>query len=135
MDEAALVNDFRTAISKLRSTEQLEIIKSALMALEIKNEKLRESKVEEKSQIEAKLKKLNSDGFETISLISGYEDNLNNREKEVDVQSKEEFSKKEIELNRKIEELQEENRILTTNIEELDRQHSESIGMYPLNFF
>ena len=128
MDETAVVNDLRMAISKLRSTEQLELIKSALLALEIENEKLRASKVEEKSDVEEKLKKLNSDGFEAVPLISGYEENSHNYEKEDDAHLKEEFNRKESELNKKIEELQEENKILTTNIEELDQQHSESIG-------
>ncbi|XP_033213023.1 thyroid receptor-interacting protein 11-like isoform X2 [Belonocnema kinseyi] len=127
MDESAVVNDFRMAISKLRSSEQLELIKSALLALDTENEKLIASKHEEKSAVEEKLKKLNSDGFEAVPLISGYEENSNNYQKEDGSHLKEEFNRKESELNKKFEELQKENKILTTNIEELDQQHSESI--------
>lgn len=115
-------------MSKLKSSEQLELIKSALQALENENEKLKATKNEEKIDVQEKSVKLNSDGFEAVPLIVGYEENSNNRSKIEETHSMDEFKKREIELNKKIQELQDENRILSNSVDELDQQHSESMG-------
>lgn len=115
-------------MSKLKSSEQLELIKSALLALEVENENLKITKNEEKSDVQEKLVKLNSDGFEAVPLIADYEENSNIHQKIEETHIKEEFKKREFELNNKIQELQKENQILCNNIDELDQQHSESIG-------
>lgn len=126
-DEAEVVKDFQKAMSKLKSSEQLELIKSALQALENENEKLKATKNEEKIDVQEKSVKLNSDGFEAVPLIVGYEENSNNRSKIEETHSMDEFKKREIELNKKIQELQDENRILSNSVDELDQQHSESM--------
>ncbi|XP_051171433.1 thyroid receptor-interacting protein 11-like isoform X2 [Leptopilina boulardi] len=122
-----VVKDFQKAMSKLKSSEQLELIKSALLALEVENENLKITKNEEKSDVQEKLVKLNSDGFEAVPLIADYEENSNIHQKIEETHIKEEFKKREFELNNKIQELQKENQILCNNIDELDQQHSESI--------
>lgn len=76
------------------------MIRSALIALENENQESRKSEDKEKSD---------SDGFDS-------EAEKNNEKRE------------EVELRKKIDELEEENRNLATSVEELDRQHAESIG-------
>ncbi|XP_063981202.1 thyroid receptor-interacting protein 11-like isoform X2 [Diachasmimorpha longicaudata] len=96
MDEAVFINDFRAAISKLDSHEQVNLIRGALSALEMDNG----ARVEEKSDIGKKVR--------SEEPTNG----VNNRE---------------LELRKKIKKLQEDNKNLSTSIEELDQQHAQSI--------
>ncbi|XP_058796926.1 thyroid receptor-interacting protein 11-like isoform X2 [Phymastichus coffea] len=97
-DELTLVSDFRTAISKLASSEQYDLIRSALLALENENQQFCE---EEKEKSDA-----------------GRFDAKGKKASEND---------RQIELHRRIAELEEENRSLTASMEELDVQNAESI--------
>ncbi|XP_024947809.1 thyroid receptor-interacting protein 11 isoform X2 [Cephus cinctus] len=122
-DEAVLVNDFRTIIAQLGSTEQLDLIHSALKALESENEKLRTPQKWEKSDSDEKIEKINDPGSDVSSLKA----NLHENSKERGDKQREDAYDNEIELRKKIAELQEENKNLTISLEELDQQHTESI--------
>lgn len=101
------MSDFRQAISKLASPEQFDLIRSALLALENENEQFHSGTTEkEKSDMEA---------FDVEGKSRTHQNN------------------RELALQRRIEELETENQNLTATVEELDKQHSESIGIY-LNF-
>ncbi|XP_015109457.1 thyroid receptor-interacting protein 11 isoform X2 [Diachasma alloeum] len=97
MDESAFINDFRAAISKLDSHEQVNLIRGALSALEMDNGATGK---EEKSDVGKKVR---------------LEEPTNG------------VSNRELELRKKIKKLQEENKNLSTSIEELDQQHAQSI--------
>lgn len=109
-DEIALVNDFYTVISKLDYQEKVKLIRDALKNLESEKERSNVLEKEEKSDSDKKFGKTITN--ESVSLKSDVQDGLSNREAE---------------LARKITELQNENKNLNLNIEELDRQHTESI--------
>ncbi|KAK1137645.1 hypothetical protein K0M31_002143 [Melipona bicolor] len=124
-DETALINDFRTVLSKLNSLEKLDLVRGALKALETENEKYSEANKQEKSDFDEKFKSPASVNHEPAALKPNF-----------DVSSEnhighdgfiEASSNRESELYKKIEELEEENKRLFANIEELDQQHEESI--------
>ncbi|XP_014233301.1 thyroid receptor-interacting protein 11-like [Trichogramma pretiosum] len=96
-DEQTLVADFRLAISKLASGEQQDLIKSALIALDAEQQQRDQQHPQEKSTTEASEKHEAGDD----ERLAG--------------------------LSERVRELEEENRNLTTSIEELDRQNLESI--------
>ncbi|KAL2738879.1 thyroid receptor-interacting protein 11-like isoform X2 [Vespula squamosa] len=111
-DEIALVNDFYMVISKLDYQEKVKLIREALRNLE--NDKQKSSLIdkEEKSDSDEKFDKT-SENNESGNLKSDIQDvSMSNREAE---------------LSKKILELQDENKNLNVSIEELDRQHTESI--------
>lgn len=95
IDESAFINDFRAAISKLDSHEQVNLIRCALSALEMDNGA---SGNEEKSDI----------GKKVAEATNG-------------------VSNRELDLRKKIKKLQEENKNLSTSMEELDQQHTQSM--------
>ncbi|KAF7383479.1 hypothetical protein HZH66_012829 [Vespula vulgaris] len=111
-DEIALINDFYTVISKLDYQEKVKLIRETLRNLE--NDKQKSSLIgkEEKSDSDEKFDKT-SENNESGNLKSDIQDSL--------------MSNREAELSRKILELQDENKNLNVSIEELDRQHTESI--------
>lgn len=124
-DETALINDFRTVLSKLNSLEKLDLVRGALKALETENEKYSEANKQEKSDFDEKFKRPASVNHEPAALKPNF-----------DVSSEnhighdgfiETSSNRESELYKKIEELEEDNKRLFANIEELDQQHEESI--------
>ena len=102
-DELTLVNDFRTAISKLASAEQHNLVKSALAALE--NEEAEHSSGEKE--------KSDSEGFDAEG---------KSRHVKAGDENEQEL------LRKRIEELEADNQGLTASMEELDRQNAESIG-------
>lgn len=118
-DEIALINDFYTVISKLDYQEKVKLIRETLRNLE--NDKQKSSLIgkEEKSDSDEKFDKT-SENNESGNLKSDIQDSL--------------MSNREAELSRKILELQDENKNLNVSIEELDRQHTESIGSYKKKF-
>ncbi|XP_012269993.1 thyroid receptor-interacting protein 11 isoform X2 [Orussus abietinus] len=120
LDEAVLVNDFKTVISKLGSVEQLDLIRGALKALETEAKKLDSYHHHQKSNSEKNGEKLSEDKFESVPLRPSYDGNFFNE----GVADPGEV----LELKRKITELEEENKNLSTNIEELDQQSAESIA-------
>ncbi|KAJ8679691.1 hypothetical protein QAD02_015478, partial [Eretmocerus hayati] len=93
-DEQTLVNDFRTAVSKLASAEQSELVRSALIALESENERLH-TEYKEKSD---------SEGFDAEGKAGV-----------------------EAQLRQRIQQLESDNEGLSASIDELDKQHAESI--------
>ncbi|XP_035726493.1 thyroid receptor-interacting protein 11-like isoform X2 [Vespa mandarinia] len=112
-DEIALVNDFYTVISKLDYQEKVKLIREALRNLE--NDKQKSSLIgkKEKSDTDEKFDKTN--------------ENNESENFKSDIQDSSSLSNREAELSRKILELQDENKNLNIGIEELDRQHTESI--------
>lgn len=109
LDESTFVNDFRAAISKLDSHEQIHLIRCALHALELDNgSELKDNDDEKNNTLK---KRYYSQRYHDESNTNG----VHNRE---------------VDLLDKINKLQEENKILTGSIEELDQQHSQSIGRF-----
>ncbi|KAH0546151.1 hypothetical protein KQX54_006835 [Cotesia glomerata] len=106
LDESTFVNDFRAAISKLDSHEQVHLIRCALHALELGNGNEFKDNDDEKTNIARK--RNNSQRYHDETATNG----VHNRETD---------------LLDKITKLQEENKNLTASIEELDQQHSQSI--------
>ncbi|XP_057341818.1 thyroid receptor-interacting protein 11-like [Microplitis mediator] len=105
LDESTFVNDFRAAISKLDSHEQIHLIRCALHALELDNgNELKDNDDEKKNTLK---KRYYSQRYHDEST-----NGVHNRE---------------VDLLDKINKLQEENKNLTASIEELDQQHSQSI--------
>lgn len=125
-DETALINDFRTVLSKLNSLEKLDLVRGALKALETENEKYSEANKQEKSDFDEKFKRPASVNHEPVALKPNFDVNSENHIGHDGFT--ETSSNRESELYKKIEELQEENKRLFANIEELDQQHEESIG-------
>nr|XP_003701706.1 PREDICTED: thyroid receptor-interacting protein 11-like [Megachile rotundata] len=121
-DETALINDFRTVLSKLNSLEKLDLVRTALKALESENEKQSEANKQEKSDFDEKFKGPDS---ESVPLKSNFEVNSEHHKRHDGFI--EASSNRESELYKKIEELQEENKRLFASVEELDQQHEESI--------
>lgn len=121
MDEASLINDFRSVISKLNSREKFDLVSGALKALQIENETHEKIKDQKKSNEE--FEKIS--GFEYNSLAlkrtSSQQDKLNNTAEEF-------LTNKEETLQKRIEELQNENKDLLEAMEKLDEEHTQSIG-------
>lgn len=108
LDETTLINDFRSAVSQLELAEQRALVQSALKALGNELEYLEKVDVNEKT-----LMKISID---------------TERRDEAPSERNDEWNEREAEMLRRIEELEETNNNLTSSMEELDRQHSESIG-------
>ncbi|XP_033310393.1 thyroid receptor-interacting protein 11-like isoform X2 [Bombus bifarius] len=123
-DEIALINDFRTVLSKLNSLEKLDLVRGALKALETENEKYSEANKQEKSDFDEKFKRPNSVSHETAALKPNFDVSSENHMRDEFIKVS---SNKESELYKKIEELQEENKRLFASVEELDQQHEQSI--------
>lgn len=125
-DETALINDFRTVLSKLNSLEKLGLVRNALKALESENEKYGVANEEKKSDSDEKLKRHNNAvGHESVAVKSNFDVST-------DLQKRQDgfieaLNNKDTELYKKIEELQEENKRLFMSVEQLDQQHEESI--------
>lgn len=123
MDEASLINDFRSVISKLNSREKFDLVSGALKALQIENETNEKIKDHEKSNEE--LEKLSD--FEKNSLVlkhtSSQQDKLHDTAEELLI-NKEEM------LQKRIKELEIENKDLVDAMEKLDEEHTQSIGKY-----
>ncbi|XP_078041286.1 uncharacterized protein LOC144472233 isoform X2 [Augochlora pura] len=118
-DETSLTNDLRTVLSKLNSLEKQDLVRSALRALETENQQKRnETGMQEKSDFEEKLSKPDNN-FDR--------DEIANSTSRCGSSNAAVPSNKETEFRKKIDELQEENQRLFASVEELDRQHEESI--------
>ncbi|XP_012260912.2 thyroid receptor-interacting protein 11-like isoform X2 [Athalia rosae] len=123
LDEAVLVNDFRTIISQLGSIEQSDLIRAALKSLEIENEIEKSTQHEEKTDANEKSIKCDDGQFESVCLINDNENAVDERDDKLNGI----HSNSVIELQKRITELEEENANLNTSVVELDQQHSESI--------
>ncbi|KAK0161833.1 hypothetical protein PV327_008245 [Microctonus hyperodae] len=110
LDESAFVNDFRAAISKLNSSDQIHLVRCALNALELENGACESRGSNEKLDIGRKK-----------NLISQY----NHIEESGNTNGM--HDKKDTELQNKIQKLEEENKSLLVSIDELDQQHAQSI--------
>ncbi|XP_076289352.1 uncharacterized protein LOC143213413 isoform X2 [Lasioglossum baleicum] len=120
-DETALINDFRTVLSKLNSLEKQDLVRSALKALETENEKRDPTDGQEKCE-----KSDFDEKFQKPDVKSGFDESHSDSWKRHDG-FVEPSNNREAELYKKIEELQEENKRLFASVEELDQQHEESI--------
>ncbi|XP_018399446.1 PREDICTED: thyroid receptor-interacting protein 11-like [Cyphomyrmex costatus] len=123
LDEASLINDFRLVISKLNSREKFDLISGALKALQIENEAQKETvekiKNHEKSD---ELEKV--DGFECNSLAIKH---TNSQQDKPHDMTEALLINKEAILQKKIEELRNENKDLLDAMEKLDEEHTQSI--------
>ncbi|XP_011692596.1 PREDICTED: thyroid receptor-interacting protein 11 [Wasmannia auropunctata] len=120
LDEASLINDFRSVISKLNSREKFDLVSGALRALQIENETHEKIKDHEKSNEE--LEKVG--GYEYNSLALKHTDSQ--QSKPHDTAEGLSISKEEV-LQKRIEELQNENKDLLNAMEKLDEEHTQSI--------
>lgn len=128
LDEAVLISDFRSVISKLNSREKFDLVSGALKALQI--ESVTHGKIKahsEKSDSDEKLEK--GDGFEYNTPPCSrqhFDANLEESCKPSD--AIEELGRKEEMSQRRIEELENENGDLMEAMEKLDEEHTQSIG-------
>lgn len=122
MDEASLINDFRSVISKLNSREKFDLVSGALKALQIENETHKKIKDYEKSNEE--LEKVGDFEYNSSAVkhTSSQQDKPYNTTEELLLINKEEM------LQKRIEELQNENKDLLGAMEKLDEEHTQSIG-------
>lgn len=126
MDEASLINDFRSVISKLNSREKFDLISGALKALQIENET--HEKVKEREKSNEQLEKADDIEYNTLTL-KHHLDNINlQQNKPSDSIQEPLVNKREIILQQRIEELQNENKDLLDAMEKLDEEHTQSIG-------
>ncbi|XP_077256101.1 uncharacterized protein LOC143894003 isoform X2 [Temnothorax americanus] len=118
LDEASLINDFRSVISKLNSREKFDLVSGALKALQSENET--REKIKEKSNEELE----KADDFEynplALKLTSSQQGKPHDTAEELLI-DKEEM------LQKRIEELQSENKDLLDAMEKLDEEHTQSI--------
>ena len=77
-DETALINDFRTVLSKLNSLEKLDLVRGALKALETENEKYSEANKQEKSDFDEKFKRPSTVTHESVPLKPNFSVNSEN---------------------------------------------------------
>ncbi|KAL0127445.1 hypothetical protein PUN28_005620 [Cardiocondyla obscurior] len=120
LDEASLINDFRSVISKLNSCEKFDLIRGALKALQIENETYEKIKAHKKANKELE----KADGFEYNSIP---EKHANSQQDKLHETAEELSINKEETLQKKIEELQNENKDLVVAMEKLDEEHAQSI--------
>lgn len=110
LDESAFINDFRAAVSKLDSHEQVHLVRCALNALELDNGVHQlgddDEKIDNDEKSHLVMQKLT---VKDSANINGVHNN-------------------EINLREIIKKLQDENTNLTANIEELDQQQAQSLG-------
>ncbi|KYM76468.1 Thyroid receptor-interacting protein 11 [Atta colombica] len=123
LDEASLINDFRSVISKLNSCEKFDLISGALKALQIENEVQKEAieKIKDHEKSNQDFEKV--DVFEYNSLALKHASSQQGKSHDT---TEELFNKEEI-LQKRIEELQNENKDLLNVMEKLDEEYTQSI--------
>ncbi|XP_018307548.1 thyroid receptor-interacting protein 11 isoform X2 [Mycetomoellerius zeteki] len=124
LDEASLINDFRSVISKLNSREKFDLISGALKALQIENEVQKETieKIKNHEKSNEELEKVY--GFEYNSLALKHTSSQQGKPHDT---TEELFINKEEILQERIEELQNENKDLLNVMEKLDGEYTQSI--------
>ncbi|XP_018366477.1 PREDICTED: thyroid receptor-interacting protein 11-like isoform X2 [Trachymyrmex cornetzi] len=124
LDEASLINDFRSVISKLNSREKFDLISGALKALQIENEAQKETieKIKDHEKSNQDLEKV--DVFEYNSLALKH---ANSQEGKSHDTTEELLINKEEMLQERINELQNENKDLLNVMEKLDGEYTQSI--------
>ncbi|XP_072752797.1 uncharacterized protein [Anoplolepis gracilipes] len=124
LDEASLINDFRSVISKLNSREKFDLVSGALKALQIESETHEKIKDHEKSN--EQLEKV--DAVECNALTLKHLDNISLQQNKSSDTSEEILgNKREVILQQRIEQLQNENKDLQDAMEKLDEEHTQSI--------
>lgn len=128
MDEASLINDFRSVISKLNSREKFDLVSGALKALQIESDTREKVKNHEKSNDQ--LEKVDGIEYNTLTLRHHLDNTSMKPQENKPCDATEELSinKREIILQQRIEELQNENKNLLEAMENLDEEHTQSIG-------
>ncbi|KAL6436249.1 hypothetical protein ACFW04_004666 [Cataglyphis niger] len=125
LDEASLINDFRSVISKLNSREKFDLVSGALKALQIENETHEKVKDHEKSN--EQLEKADDIEYNTLTLKHHLDNISLQQNKPSDSIQEPLVNKREIILQQRIEELQNENKDLLDAMEKLDEEHTQSI--------
>lgn len=131
LDESMLINDFRAAISKLDSHEQSAMIASALKALTSSRDTSTPNEEIEKSDVGEKCEKFDRPRLESVSLVSHSEDTESHNGI---AENDDATLKSNIEIQQlqdKIKDLTEANEFLTLSLDELDKEHAQSLGMSP----
>ncbi|XP_029168534.1 thyroid receptor-interacting protein 11-like [Nylanderia fulva] len=125
LDEASLINDFRSVISKLNSREKFDLVSGALKALQIESETREKVKNHEKSNDQ--LEKVDGIEYNTLTMRHHLDNASVQENKSSDTTEEFSINKREIILQQRIEELQNENKDLLEAMEKLDEEHSQSI--------
>ncbi|XP_070162015.1 thyroid receptor-interacting protein 11 [Polyergus mexicanus] len=126
LDEASLINDFRSVISKLNSREKFDLVSGALKALQIESETLNE-KVKDRGKSNERLEKVDGIEYNTLTLKHHLDNISLQQNKSSDTIQEALANKREIILQQRIEELQNENKDLLDAMEKLDEEHTQSI--------
>lgn len=127
LDEATLVSDFRSIISKLNSHEKFDLVSGALKALQIESEthgKMNDQ--HEKSDSDEKLGR--AGGFEYNPLTLKHHFDANSEPDKPSDTNDEHSTNREDTLRKRIEELENKNKDLLEAMEKLDEEHAQSIG-------
>lgn len=111
-------------MSKLNSREKFDLVSGALKALQIESE-IHEKQNHEKSN--EQLEKVDGIEYNTLTLRH-HLDNISLQQKPSDTTQELLINKREILLQQRIEELQNENKDLLDAMEKLDEEHTQSIG-------
>lgn len=126
MDEATLVGDFRSIMSKLNSREKFDLVGGALKALQIESETRGKMKDHEKSDSDEKLDRVGSFEYNPLTLRHHFDVN-SEQSKQSDTNEEHSTNKEEI-LRKRIEELENKNKDLLEATKKLDEEHTQSIG-------
>lgn len=125
LDEISLINDFRSVMSKLNSREKFDLVSGALKALQIESE-MREKKNHEKSN--EQLEKVeNGIEYNTLTLKHHLDNISLQQNKPSDTSQELLINKREVILQQRIEELENENKDLLDAMNKLDEEHTQSI--------
>lgn len=127
LDEATLVSDFRSIISKLNSREKFDLVSGALKALQIESETRGKVKDQEKSDSDEKLGRVVG-GFEYNSSALRHHFDANSEPSKPCDANEEHSTNKEETWRKRIEELENKNKELAEAMEKLDEDHTRSIG-------
>lgn len=127
MDDATLVSDFRSIMSKLNSREKFDLVSGALKALQIESETRGKMKDHEKSDSDdEKLGKAGGFEYNPLTLRHHFDGN-SEQSRQSDTNEEHSTNREEI-LRKRIEELENKNKDLLEAMEKLDEEHTRSIG-------
>ncbi|GAB1864758.1 Thyroid receptor-interacting protein 11 [Camponotus japonicus] len=124
LDEISLINDFRSVMSKLNSREKFDLVSGALKALQIESE-MHEKKNHEKSN--EQLEKVDGIEYNTLTLRHHLDNISLQQNKPSDTSQEFLINKREVMLQQRIEELENENKDLLDAMDKLDEEHTQSV--------
>lgn len=112
-------------MSKLNSREKFDLVSGALKALQIESE-MHEKKNHEKSN--EQLEKVDGIEYNTLTLRHHLDNISLQQNKPSDTSQELLINKREVMLQQRIEELENENKDLLDAMDKLDEEHTQSVG-------